>query len=72
MRIPYLSRLMEIKEEQLRLETHKHINDLYMCDRLDDILKHINDLYMCDRLDDILKLMKGGAKNGKNKNKRNN
>jgi len=52
MRIPYLSRLMEIKEEQLRLETHKHINDLYMCDRLDDILK----------------LMKRGAKNGKNKN----
>ena len=39
----FLKRLMEIKEEQLRLETHKHINDLYMCDRLDDILKLMKD-----------------------------
>ena len=39
----FIKRLMEIKEEQLRLETHKHINDLYMCDRLDDILKLMKD-----------------------------
>jgi len=48
-----LSRLMEIKEEQLELEKFKHTNDLYICEKLDDILE----------------ILKGGAKDGKNKNK---
>ena len=53
MKIPIISRLMDIKEEQLRLETMEALH-IIEC-------KHL--------LREILKEMKGGYNDGKNTNK---